>query len=120
MKNKDLLFIAILMAAGAWGWVLGDTFVRLLDIALIGVLCHYFNGMANAKSIECDVLDYFSGAFKSTLASLGGCVVAVFAIVQSGHAETMDYMVMWSAFTSGYLSDGTLNKPPPSPSINMG
>lgn len=119
MKNKDLLFIAILIAAAAWGWVLGNTFVRLLDIALIGVLCHYFNGMANQKSIGCDVLDYFAGAFKSTLASLGGCVVAVFAIVQSGHADTMDYMVMGAAFASGYLSDSTLNKPPLLPGIKM-
>jgi predicted PurR-regulated permease PerM len=109
MTNNLLLVIAVLLAT-ALAAFFGGPFVQLLLTALAGTICHYFVELKKQHT-DCHPVDYFSGAFGNTLASLGGCVLAVFAIVQSGHDE-ISYLTASGAFTAGYMMDSALNKPP--------
>jgi hypothetical protein len=111
MGNKSVLLVGALLTAMVWAWVSGILFLQLLVLSLAGVICHYLKGLMS-QSIGCGIADYILGAFVHTVASLGGCILAVIGIMQSGHAETLDYMIAGSAFASGYLSDSVLNKPP--------
>lgn len=109
--NKDLLLLVVVLIISVAGWQSGDLFMQLLIVSMAGVLCHYFNAL-NKQIIDCNLTAYFIGAFKSTLASLGGCVVAVFTIAQSDQAQALNYVLAGAAFSVGYLSDSVLNKPP--------
>lgn len=110
MRAKLALFAAWLVA-NAIAASQGYLFAQLLLIAQAGVFLHYLNGV-DKQHITAEPLDYICGAFANTLASLGGCVLAVFGILQADHPDTLTAMMSGAAFTAGYTSNSLLNKPP--------
>ncbi|KJV08070.1 hypothetical protein VZ94_00485 [Methylocucumis oryzae] len=93
--------------------------IFMLGICGVGAIFQYFVS-SYKNQLNCSPIEYFFGAIKYTLASIGASGVVVMQMVSDGKTDISDPLILGALFMSGYAIDHVLNKPPAQPTLRMG